>query len=231
MTNIVMLCRGRLRLTEQAFESLFVHTREEEYTLTVVHDSGGDDFRISRLLRRLGETRRNFFLLDLPNSGHVLAQMKNIGVGASEERFGRGDWLYLSDSDVWFGPGWLEEMTLTAGNAEENGFRLFGGQVHPFHKPIGQGIYLNEHSVLDGPSWLIRWSTWKEIGGFERSCAAGVCQSEEYPWCEKLKLSGGRIGVISPAVVVHTGLSQHDGKDAPGRVEREKMIPQGVIAE
>lgn len=265
MTNIVLLIGpGRYRLTRQCLESLISHTDRLSYNLTIVLDSA--DFRVSMLVRSLADAS-GFTVLAVQNSGHTLSQLKNLGVAWSDQRWGRGDgsgWLYISDSDVWFSEGWLEKLTSTAEFAESFKFRLFGGQVHPFHSPVGElipitgqwvddshpahrAVVWTEHSVLDGPSWLMRWSTWDQYGPFDRTTAPGVCQSEEYPFCRRLTLpihsgyipgpettfliGGGRIGVISPHVVVHCGLTHLDGHDCVGRKEREAMIPTGVLAE
>ncbi len=243
MTNIAMLMRGRLRLSKQTLESLYVNTPEKDFTCTVVSDSE-DDFRVTRILRSYLD-HKNFALLEVSNSGHVLAQLKNLAVGWSSQRFGRGDWLYISDGDVFFMPGWLEKLTKVAEFTEFQGigFRLWGGQIHPFHHPLHGtnptdwsqdevcSIVCSEHVILDGPSWLMRWKTWGEVGPFSRKNNPGACQSEEFPFCERLIKSGGRIGVIQPHVVIHTGLTQTNGADAPGRKEREAMIPEGVLAE
>lgn len=236
MTNIVFLCHNRLRLTEQALQSLYQHTPRESFNLTIVDDAS-DDFRLSKRLHEVA-ANANATYLRIEKSAHVLARAKNIGVAWSEQTFGRGDWLYLSDSDVWFSEGWLEKMTLAARVFPE--FYLMGGQVHPFHQRISgahydnfdvakTGITITEHSVLDGPSWLMHWETWDEYGPFDRKSAPGPCRSEEYPFCERLRAAHGRIGVIQPHVVAHTGLTQTDGKDAPGRKEREAQMIPGVL--
>ena len=168
-------------------------------------------------------------------SDHTLSRLKNIGVAWSEQHFGRGDWLYLSDSDVYFTEGWLDVLTYAAQRTEDQGFKLWGGQCHPFHQPISSsGVELKskgidcpdrllgtvlEHEILDGPSWLMRWQTWDNHGPLKRDTAPGPCQSEEYPFCTSL-LSEGHIGVIQPHVVYHTGLTNSRGEDAPGRKER-----------
>lgn len=258
MTNICILMRGRLRLSRQALESLYANTPEKDFICTVVSDSE-EDFRVTRLLHSYLD-HKNFALLEVSNSGHVLAQLKNLAVGWSSQRFGRGDWLYISDGDVYFCPGWLEKLTEIASQTEREDFRLWGGQIHPFHQPLKpvneqQFVWravdgkMTEHAILDGPSWLMRWKTWNEYGPFSRRNEPGPCRSEEYPFCQRLTApinggsyrdaesrngqpwGGGRIGVISPHCVIHTGLTQTDGKDAPGRKEREAMIPEGVIAE
>ncbi len=254
MTNICIIARGRHRLLAQTIDSLYANTDQKEFTCTVAHDDGPDeDFRVRRLLQWI--ERRNFQLISVRNSGHVLAQLKNLAVFQSRMRFGAGDWLYISDSDVCFLPGWLQKLTDCAQTSERYGFRLWGGQIHPFHHAVPPkeggvnfcGSVLDvdgirdctwtEHSVLDGPSWLMRWRTWREVGPLSRTCAPGTCQSEDAEWCGRLTApkNGGsygyRIGVTSPHVVVHTGLTNSAGEDCVGRKERELMIPQGVLAE
>lgn len=235
MTNIVLLSHGRLRLLIQAITSLYTHTDPKEFNLVIVSDSELD-FRVSKYLRSL--EYRNLSLLEVHNSTHVIAQLKNLGVAWSEQRFGCGDWLYLSDSDVCFLPGWIGKLTAFADETDRLGYRLWGGQIHPFHKSNGVcgDVYDLEvatpyYSVLDGPGWLMRWKTWYKYGPFDRASASGVCQSEEFPFCKRLREDGKQIGVIQPHVIVHTGITNSNGDPAPGAEERKLMIPAGVIAE
>lgn len=233
MTNIIMLVGpGRYRLTRQALETLASCTDPATYSLTIVMDEG--DFRTQSLVMR-GDSpiEAPTTLLRVSNSGHTISQLKNLGVAWSEQRFGRGDWLYISDSDVAFTPGWLEKLTEMATHTENGQYRLWGGQVHPFHKPRieEESPVMTEHLILDGPSWLMRWGTWDMCGPFPRTTAPGVCQSEEYPFCQDLIGRLWRIGVIHPHVVYHTGLTHLDGHDCVGRKEREAMIPKEILSE
>lgn len=237
-TNIVLLAHDRLRLTEQALESLYAHTDRAQFNLTLVDDASSD-FRVQRLLKKFGE-KSNATLLRIETSAHVLARAKNIGVAWSEQTFGRGDWLYISDSDVYFAKGWLEKLTACFVRTESLGMQLIGGQVHPYHQPLstwgedlisGSPPLLTEHCVLDGPSWLMRWETWEDMGDMDSGCAPGVCQGEDGGWCDRLREKGGRIGAIHPHVVSHTGLTNSAGQDAPGRKEREAMRWPGVLYE
>jgi len=229
-----MLVRDRYALTKQALESLYANT-SGDWNLSIV-DDGSADTRVIRLLREYS-AKPNCSVLTVSNSGHTLSQLKNLGVAWSDQLFGRGDWLHVGDGDTCFMSGWLESMTNEAKSSEPDGFRLWGGQIHPFHKPIGWISYngfspgMSEHSVLDGPSWLMRWRTWDTFGPFDRLTAPGPCMSEEYPFCNDLIERRYRIGVIHPHVVIHTGLTHADGSDCVGRKEREAMIPHGVLAE
>lgn len=245
MTNIVILSHGRLRLLQQAIISLYGHTDHKAFNLVIVSDSE-TDFRVTKYLRSL--VFKNLSLLEVSNSGHVLSQLKNLGVVWSEQRFGRGDWLYLSDADVFFMPEWSGKLTELAVRLEALDFRLFGGQVHPFHRPVAPDVPAGwtEHMVLDGPSWLMRWETWDAVGPLDRTTAPGPCQSEEYSFCKRLTepetqafylpygaetRKPSRIGVIYPPCIIHTGLTNSNGQLAPGATERRALIPSGIIAE
>ncbi len=234
MTSIVMLCHNRLRLLQQALRTLYDNTPREEFNLTLVDDAS-TDFRVRNALESWSQAG-NATLLRIEKSSHVLARAKNIGVAWSEQTFGRGEWLYLSDSDVAFTSGWLEKMITTAIASESDHFNLWGGQAHPYHQASGNyGMenvaYWTEHAMLDGPSWLMRWKTWDEIGPLSRDHAPGTCQSEDVEFCRKLTAQGSRIGVIHPHVVAHTGLTNTNGEDAPGREARESQRIPGVIYE
>lgn len=248
ITNIAMISHDRHRLLRQSIESLYAHTDRESFNL-VVCDDGSTDFRATKFLRELPYP--NYSLVEVRNSGHVLSQLKNMAVGWSGQRFGHHDWLYISDSDVFFAQGWLDKLIATAEVTEPHRFALWGGQIHPFHQPLygtnptdwsqwdkdgGNKTVMTEHSVLDGPSWLMRWKTWRRYGPFDRTTAAGVCMSEEYPFCNKLisgcsTYAGHRIGVINPHVVSHTGLTNSNGEPAPGYEERLKICWPGVLYE
>ncbi len=239
MTNIVLLVRDRYALTLQCLESLYENTpNQATWNLVIVND-GSEDIRVKRLLAAWPEVHSNCSVLNVANSGHVLSQLKNVGVGWSWQRWGCADddWIYLGDGDSFFLPGWFEKLTAFAELAEGLDFKLFGGQVHPFHAPIDnirefrtERLIGTQHEVLDGPSWFMRWSTWCIMYGFDRTTAPGVCQSEEYAPIERLKAQGGRIGVIHPHVVIHTGLTHADGSDCVGRKEREALLPPGILA-
>lgn len=250
MTNIVMLCHNRLRLLEQALRTLAQNTPAEEVTVTLVDDCSSD-FRVRRLLE-VYAARQRWTCIRIEKSEHVLARAKNTGVYWSEQTFGRGDWLYLSDSDVAFLPGWLGMLIQTAEASEPRGYKLWGGQIHPYHLPVHEPKYepdgsqvfhvdfgkpgdgnarWTEHQVLDGPSWLMRWSTWDLVGPLDPYCAPGTCQGEDGGWCDRLRASGGRIGVVHPHVIAHTGLTNTSGADAPGRAEREAQMIPGILYE
>jgi GT2 family glycosyltransferase len=218
MTNIVLTVRDRYRLTKQTLESLYQHTNPAEFNLVVV-DDGSEDFRTRRLVDSLGKA--NAAVVELRHSTHVLAEVKNLGVYWSERRFGRGDWLYLSDNDVYFKPGWLTRLTEAAEGTEEWDFLIWGGQAHPFHHqipgevPYNKRLAVGQYDCLAGTSWLMRWSTWDKFGPLTGT-TPGVCKGEDWAFTERIRAAGGRIGVVHPHVVLDCSLTQSDGNPAPG---------------
>lgn len=234
MTNIVMLVQNRYKLTKQSLESLRQHTDPAHYNLTIVDDES-TDFRTRGLVLRTVEEMHNATALHVSGSNHVLGALKNLGVAWSEMRFGRGDWLYLSDNDVYFLPDWLEILDETA-NYKESEFSLWGGQNHPYHQPIGEELNLGlstNHSLkyyqaLAGTSWLMRWETWDAFGPIHQG-AAGPGQSEDFEFSQRIMKDGYKVGAIDPPVVLDCGITQTDGKPSPGAEMKPRV--QGVYYE
>jgi hypothetical protein len=222
MTNIVMLIKDRYILTKQALESLRKHTDCNAYTLTLVDDDS-IDFRVVRLLRdEVLAASGNTTLLTVERSTHRLGQLKNLGAFWSEQTFGRKEYIYFSDNDVYFTWGWLDKLVNLAPVAT-----ILGGQSHPYHRPLDVHAGWTEHDCLAGVSMLMRSETWNESGGFRRDTALGVCQSEDFDFTQRMRARGLRIGVISPHVVIHTGIINSEGRPAVGS-ELFPRVP-GVI--
>ncbi len=218
MTNIVILTRNRKALYRQCIESLHAHTDPSAYTCVVVDDGSDEPVQVGPL--------QNVSVLRVARSGHVLSQLKNLGVYWSEQRFGRGDWLYMGDSDTYFMEGWLPKLISAAELAEAFGYRLFGGQVHPYHRETDEG-----YCALDGPSWLMRWSTWDQFGPLDRTTAPGPCKGEDGVFSQKIRDAGFKLGAIRPHVVAHCGITNTEGVPVPGAEHLLERRIAGVFYE
>jgi hypothetical protein len=229
MTNIVVITRGRYTLLEQTLRSLCHHTDSLDYTLTVVADRE-DDFRVKRLLDAYSDAQ----VVYLSNSTHKLSDLKKIGVTVSQHTFGEGHYLYLSDNDVYFCKGWLKALTTLAEGTFLQGFRLWGGQNHPYHMPTKYVADLSElgakeYDMLAGTSWMMHWETWKDLSGNLKSDGPGVCKGEDVALCHTLRAKGLRIAALDPPLVLDCGWTNSDGKPAPG-LELRRAVP-GVYHE
>jgi glycosyltransferase involved in cell wall biosynthesis len=217
-----MLIRDRLRLTEQALDSIFNHTVPGQYTLTIV-----DDGSQSAKIRSIAGNEHTAVVRFSP-SVSVLGFLRNVGAQISERVFGRGDWLCFLDNDVAVFEGWLGNMIEIA---SWPGSHLLGGQRHPYHKPNQRLVYgrcVEETDAVAGYSMFMSWSTWDRFGPFDAN-AKGIGQSEDWAFSQRVKNGGGIVGYIHPPVLSHTGLTNSDGKPATGH-EAFKRFP-GLIYE
>jgi GT2 family glycosyltransferase len=228
VVNITMLVKNRLKLTDQSLHSLFAHTPQDQFNLTIL-DDGSDDFRVKRVLSSY-TCKPNVALIQIWGSGGVTATLRNLSVQASESIFGRGEYLYLSDNDVYFTEDWLTKLkdTVTMASRARYMIGLAGGQAHIYHLPTttlvdsGGKEYATLREMLDGPSWLMPWSVWDKFGPLIAG-APGPCQGEDVDFCQRIRAAKLEILVPTPQVVRHTGLTNSDGKPAPGAQQRAAL--------
>lgn len=243
--NIVMLVCNRPRLTRQALESLYNNTPKGVFNLTVIDD--GSSSRDSELLARemqhkFKNSGRDLVWVTLQPSVGVTGRVRNLGVYWADKHWGRGDWLYLSDNDVYFLPDWLSKLTSVLARGGLMRLSILGGWNHPFLKPsskddipivnISRSSYIHSHDAVTGASQLMRWSVWDEFGPLDAH-AKGVGQSEDWAMCRKIINAGGRVGSIYPRVVLNCGVTNSFGEPSTGAEEMkmELMEHRGVIWE
>lgn len=165
---------------------------------------------------------------------------RNTVIKCSEEHFGRGDLLYLSDCDCFFYPAFLEKIIPIYESAWSQGFKVIGGYNHPYHLPVATlPIYvrgtkvseLHEVQALALQSMLMKWEVWDAYGPFDDTPPGRVRMSEDVAFTNKIKADGGKIGVVSPALVVNTGITDSFGEKIPGWEMVLKEAPKGVLVE
>src|SRR5215471_1313947 len=205
ITNIVMLTKDRWELTIQSLTTLYRNTNEADFNITII-DDGSNEISQAALHGFLDAKKSNVAMLRIENSQSVTGRARNLGVYWSEKTFGRGDWLYLSDNDVYFLPRWLDKLTAIL----ESGFKisLLGGWNHPFLNPTPyaklrtretglDGAELCTHDAIAGASQLMRWETWDKYGPLVAN-APGTCQGEDWLFCQNIIKDGGKVGSIYP---------------------------------
>jgi GT2 family glycosyltransferase len=230
MTNVTMLVHNRPRLTKQALESLGV---SDAFNLTILADEA--DVVTSHSLGWFTRFRPNTRVVyNHKSQGTGIA--RNIVVERSRIFFSVGDYLYLSDNDVFFYTGWLEVLIQCYELAWQHGYRVLGGYNHPYHQPVSllplhNGFQVKEVHALALQSMLMRWEVWDKYGPFCSTPVGKVCQSEDVDFTNKIKADGGRIGVVDPPLLVNTGITNSFGEKIPGWEMVKAQAPKGVIVE
>lgn len=221
--NIVMLAKDRTVLTRQALIALGQNTPRELFNLTIIDDMSTNRVSDFHDLRGLPVT-----VVRIDQSKGITGQARNLGVYWSEKYWGRGDYLYLTDNDMYFTPGWLDSLIETATIFNGTNVQIIGGWNHPFLQPsvasiaMGNGMCLKSHDAVAGASQLMRWETWDKYGPLDAH-AKGVGQSEDWKFCQDIIKDGGRVGSVYPRVVFNCGITNSLGERSPGA---EQMIAE-----
>ena len=233
MTNVVLLVHNRPRLTHQTLDTLYAATPKDQFNLTIVDD--GSDMDTERVLAQFASKHReNLRVISFCRPIHIVGFLKNVGAWSAERYFGRGEWLCFIDNDIAFTRGWLDRMEdrLTFGQSPGVEVRILGGYRHPFHQPNAAALPRDEGieftDAVAGYMHFMNWATWDRSGPYDQH-AKGVCQSEDFAICQKVKELGGRVGYIDPPVIHNCGITNSEGKPAIGG-EHFPRIP-GLIYE
>lgn len=228
MTNFTMLCHGRPRLLQQA--------------LCSIGDTGGMTFDLFEDAP-LFEVREIVHAFIKSKQGSITTRWQSQGTGAARNAViavashYRGDYLYLSDDDVFFlRPDWLSVLIRSYEVAWQAGFKILGGYNHPYHRPsatvpAADGYVVNEVYALALQSMLMKWEVWDQYGPFCQTPVGAVCASEDIDFTNKIRADGGRIGVIAPVLLVNCGITNSFGNKIPGWEKVQAEAPEGVIVE
>jgi hypothetical protein len=233
LVNVTILVANRPRLTKQTLESLgdlsdiTVTIRDAAMNADVF--DAVNDWAIDRSVTDL-----DYYISSEPMG---TGPARNQVVKVSENRFGRGDYLYISDDDVFFKrPDWLSILIEAYDRAWLYGYRVIGAYNHPYHHPI-ENVPVSDNWSVNGvyavatQSMLMRWSVFDEFGLFCETPVGKVCQSEDADFCNRIRAAGYKVGVISPSLLVNTGITNSFGEKIVGWELVKKECPEGVICE
>lgn len=227
MINFTMLASRRPKLLQQALRTL---GHPDDMRIVILADNASDE--VLSYLRNQHEWA--YYINKEKSQGTGAA--RNRVIRWSEQIYGRGDFLYLSDDDVYFHPGWDMAMIQAYQIAYEMGYRVLGAYNHPYHHavsttPLWSGWHVREVQALALQSMMMTWEVWDEFGPFNDTAPGDVCLGEDVSFCERIKAAGYKVGVINPPVVANCGLTNSFGRPIPGVDQVRREIPHGAIAE
>lgn len=205
MISIILLVHNRPELTAQTFDSLHASLKHHLDDVEVICINNNSNRQTQAILSQYDFHQR----LDLPaNTG--IGAGKNLGVQKSH-----GDWLYISDNDIYFFDGWLSSLIKTAAVFPEA--KVLGAFRHPHHgvqEVLTRGnLHFERSDQQVGSSWFLSRDTWNEFGPLKEGVPYGVDDTE---FCNRVNDVGYWVGSIKPHKVYHCGATNSDGKWSPG---------------
>lgn len=215
--NVCMVMKDRPTHTLAAVYSMCSTTKTT--IKAVILDDCSEHTRISNVKARLPYLRQPstecYFIIRENECPLGVGGSKNAAVLASQEEYQRGDYLYITDNDVLFTPGWLG--TLIEAIEEHPQVKIVGGYAHPYNgtnQTLRGKVSVDIKNAVDGLSWLMKWETWDKYGTLMDN-ARGVRQSEDWEYCQRVRNDGFEVGVVYPHVVINNGIVDTFGEKIP----------------
>lgn len=215
---------------------------KDDITITISEDCKCDDET-----RQVLSDFKTANFEDVHLCGHTAdygtGSLRNQVITASEKYFGRGKYLYLSDNDVSFAPHWLKRLVRCYEASTNWDVKVLGAYNHPYHIPSEEHfrvldpvtsrdvLKVYEVQALALQSMLMTWEVWDKYGPFTETLPGRVCMGEDVEFGNKIRADGGKLGVVSPALLVNTGITNSFGEKIPGWELVQKECPAGVICE
>lgn len=239
--DIVMPVHNRWKMTKQSLDSLFAHTRYDQFNLYVI-DDGSDEEQYLQLHKYWLETDRMFeFSLYRNKVAQAPGPSRNWICQEITKHDWRSRYLYHSDNDVYFTPSWLQKLIDVFELANNHHpVKLLGGGCHPYLQnksvitdPTGFSNWrAGVKDAVSGYSQLMTWETWEKYGPFDetmRNADIKIMGSEDWAFCQKIVKDGGIVASIEPEVVIHCGKTNTYGNPATGNETFKKI--EGIIIE
>ena len=226
MVNIVLLVHDRPKLTMQTLHTLYDNTPVGTFNLTIVDD--GSELTTDGLLGLWVRQHPDCALLRIHNSKGITGQARNLGVYWAETYWGRGDYLYLTDNDMYFTAGWLNRLTSTLDFFYPRKLRLLGGWNHPYlgkNSELCPDPLVFTHDAVTGASQMMRWEMWDKYGPLDAH-AVGPGQSEDWKFCQDIIKDGGLVGSLQPHLVFNCGITNSLGDESPGADQMQAQLKQ-----
>jgi len=209
-TAIILITKDREALFAQTVFSLVKNTPKELYDLIVVDDGSEDIVGLMKL-------KEEGVISDLviTNFGSP-SKCRNIGAEIARKKGYK--YLYHTDNDMYFLPGWLEECIELKKLYSE--FKIIGPYCHPFMQK-NSDLDLNIEEKFDwetvdavsGNSWFI--ST-KDYFGWGLHETEGIMASEDWEMCQRIRKEGLFVVRLTPHKVLHCGVTNSRGEASVG---------------
>jgi hypothetical protein len=207
---------------EEVYKSDFYCSVDNEYFISHPFISERECFLV---VNKIQNIKLNF---EVHHSTPWKTEKNRVGIYINEffERMPEGDWACFTDGDVIHTSSWFGERieTVIRENLDFSMFSCLTNRTTPqcqiasestweendisVHRNIGDLLwYKNKTSVEDvtfispvsGYFFLVSKETWKKSGGFDETMMLGI----EWDFCERVKNSGGKIGVMKGIYVYH----------------------------
>jgi GT2 family glycosyltransferase len=206
-TAIILITKNRLKLLKQTVTTLTLNTPSELYDLIIIDDGSEPD-----CIGYLSGLKAGGACSDLvlTNFGSP-SKCRNIGAEIARKKGYK--YLYHTDNDMYFLPGWLEICKEVLKLTER--VKIVGAYCHPFMQK-NKDFEFNTLQTVDavsGNSWFISTEDYFSYGLHETD---GIMASEDWEMCQRIRKNGFFVVRLNPHKVLHCGLTNSRGEASVG---------------
>lgn len=206
-TAIILITKNRKSLTAQTINSLTKNTPKELYDLIVV-DDGSEPESLGYLFGfKAGGIISDLILTNFGSPSIC----RNLGVEIAKRKGYK--YLYHTDNDMYFLPGWLERCIEVKEKYKQ--ISIIGPYCHPFMQKNSDRDYEDLETVdaVSGNSWFICTKDYCKLGLHETT---GIMASEDWEFCQRVR-KGRKLCVrLKPHLVLHCGITNSRGEPSIG---------------
>lgn len=225
LVSIVVLVYDRPMLTKQTLDTLLMTLQltDVPYEVIVVDNESGPE------TKALLETYENIRFIRLEKNKGI-GGGKNVGIAAA-----RGTHFYISDNDMYFLQGWLDELVAIYPHFPD--VKILGAYGHHLHRVLDQlehdGKRIQIRETLAGNSWYLSRDMWETYGPLLEGVGTGM---DDVQFCNNVFTDGKEVANIWPHRVIHCGVHTSAGSLPPGSQKLRTtadlpmaMLPPGIV--
>jgi glycosyltransferase involved in cell wall biosynthesis len=205
---VILITKDRPKLFIQAINSLFENTPQELFDLIIVDDGSNVNTK----------SYREYSFAD-----HLIftnfkspSICRNLGMEIAKRKGYK--YVYHSDNDMYFLPGWLEKCIDLKENQGYKNLTIIGPYCHPY---LQENNDILENKSKDfytvdansGNSWFMETKDYLDYGLIEHE---GIMNSEDWEMCQRIRKDKKFCVALREKLVLHCGITNSRGEASVG---------------
>lgn len=201
---IILITKDRPKLFEQTVKSLFENTPRELFDLIIVDDG-------SEQITPVHMKANHLIITDFKSPSIC----RNLGMEIAVRK--RYKYVYHSDNDMYFLPGWLEKCIDLKENQGYKNLTIIGPYCHPFLQENNDLMEKQDDfytvDANSGNSWFMETKDYMHYGLIEHE---GIMNSEDWEMCQRIRKEGKFCVALRDKLVLHCGITNSRGEPSVG---------------
>jgi len=202
---VILITKDRPKLFEQTIKSLFENTPRELFDLIIIDDG-------SEQITPVHMKANHLIITDFKSP----STCRNLGMEIAARK--RYKYVYHTDNDMYFLPGWLEKCIDLKENKGWKDLAIIGPYCHPY---LQENNDILENKSEDfytvdansGNSWFMETKDYLHYGLIEHE---GIMNSEDWEMCQRIRKDKKFCVALRDKMVLHCGITNSRGEPSVG---------------